>query len=184
MLPIRFQACAARNSLRRRTDALLRRVLRLPIEMACRASLLAVLVFPVGHSDFTGDSLYGTVTAVRRADLVVFDYGSGQYDLRIVGIEPPKTRAIADSAQRFVANLVLGKKARMRFERRASNGEMVSRLFTADTLAPIREVGVELLRAGLAQRQPNYDYKYGELSAAENEARRARRGLWALTTTQ
>jgi len=144
--------------------------------------LIGALILPVGHLDFTGDSLYGTVTAVRRADLVVFDYGSGQYDLRIVGIEPPKTRAIADSAERFVANMVLGKKARMRFERRAPNGEMVSRLFTADTLAPIREVGVELLRAGLAQRQPNYDYKYGELSAAENEARRARRGLWALTT--
>lgn len=128
-----------------------------------------------------GDSLFGTVTAVRRADVVVFNYGTGEYTVRIAGINPPKDARLADRARRFVANLVQGKKARIRLEYRTPGGEMLSRLFTADTIAGIKDVGVELLRAGLAVRQPGYDYKYGELSLAENEARSARRGLWATT---
>ena len=43
----------------------------------------------------------------------------------------------------------------------------------------IKEVGVEMVRAGLARRQPGYDEKYGELAAAEDEARQAGRGIWA-----
>jgi endonuclease YncB( thermonuclease family) len=126
-----------------------------------------------------GDSLIGTVTAVRAADLVVFNHGAGEYNLRLIGVAPPRTGPMADSARQFVSRMALGKVMRMRFEYRARNGDMLSRLFTTDTVAGIREVNVELLRAGLARRQANYDYKYGELSAAEAEARRAQRGLWA-----
>jgi endonuclease YncB( thermonuclease family) len=56
---------------------------------------------------------------------------------------------------------------------------MLARLFTAEPAIGIGDVGLELVRAGLARRQPNYDYKYGELAAAEKEARTAKRGLWA-----
>jgi endonuclease YncB( thermonuclease family) len=127
---------------------------------------------------YAGDSLYGTVADVKSADVVTFDYGSGRYDIRLIGIEAPKEGPISREATQFVANLVRGKKARMRFEFRAPNGQMVSRLFTDDPATGIKEVGVELVRAGLARRQKDYDYKYGELSAAENEAQNARRGLW------
>ncbi len=125
---------------------------------------------------FAGDVFYGKVTEVKSAEVVVVDYGEGRYDVRIVGIETPKEGPLAEKAKGFVSNLVLGKSVRARFEGRAKNGEMQSRLFTG---VPGVEVGVELLKAGLARRQQGYDYKYGELSAAENEAKRAKRGLWA-----
>jgi endonuclease YncB( thermonuclease family) len=128
---------------------------------------------------FAGDSLYGKVTEVRSAEVVVLDYGSGQYNVRIVGIDAPKQEPSASQAKQFVSQLVLGKNARIRFEYRDKTGAMVSRLFTDDPVIGIKEVGVELLRAGLVRRQPNYDYKYGELSAAEREARVAKRGLWS-----
>lgn len=113
---------------------------------------------------------------------MVLDYAAGRYVIRIVGIDAPQAgQPLAKEAKQFVAGLVLGKKVRMRFERRAKNGEMVSRLFTDDPVIGIKEVGVELVKAGLARRQKDYDYKYGELSAAENEARAAGRGLWAQT---
>jgi endonuclease YncB( thermonuclease family) len=128
---------------------------------------------------FAGDSAYGKVTAVKSAEVVTFDYGTGRYQIRIIGIEAPKDGAFARAARQFVADLVLGKNARMRFDHRARNGEMVSRLFTDDPVLGIKEVGVELLKAGLARRQKGYDYKYGELSAAEDEAQKAQRGLWA-----
>jgi len=143
-------------------------------------SLLGWLVLGAGILPaFAGDALYGKVTAVRSAEVVVFDYGKGQYDIRIAGIEAPKQDPGAREARRFVSQLVLGKNARIRFEYRDKNGQMVSRLFTDDPATGIKEVGVELLKAGMARRQPNYDYKYGELSAAENEARAAKRGLWS-----
>jgi len=143
------------------------------------AGFVGLLLLPAGiFRTFAGDSLYGTVTAVRSAEVVVFDYDTGQYVVRIVGINAPKDTSLARQATQFVANLVLKKRARIRFEGRI-NGQMVSQLFTADSLVPIKDVGLELVRAGLARRQATYDYKYGELSAAEKEARQARRGLWA-----
>lgn len=129
---------------------------------------------------YAGDSLYGKVTEVKEATLVTLSYGDGAYDIRIVGIEAPKAgEARAEEARQWVSNLLLGKNARMRLHHRAENGEMVCRLFTDDPVIGIKEVGVEMVRAGLARRQTSYDEKYGELSAAENEARAAQRGIWA-----
>jgi endonuclease YncB( thermonuclease family) len=138
---------------------------------------LTLLLCDAGLSPaFAGDTFEGRVTAVKSAEVVVVDYGQGQYDVRLIGVVAPREGALAEEAKRFVSNFVLGKDVRVRFEYRSKSGEMLSRLFTGD---PGKDVGVELLRAGLARRQARYDYKYGELSAAENEARRARRGLWA-----
>jgi endonuclease YncB( thermonuclease family) len=129
---------------------------------------------------FAGDAFSGKVTEVRSAEIVVVDYGTGQYIVRLVGITVPEGPT-ATEAKQFVSKMVLGQVVRARFEGRNKNGEMVSRLFTGD---PGKEVGVELVKAGLARRQPDYDYKYGELSKAEEEARRAGRGLWAPAQTK
>jgi len=126
------------------------------------------------------DSLYGRVTAVRSANVVVLNYGKGEYVVRIVGIDPPENAALAREARQFLSNLVLGKAARIRLEQKAPNGEMVARLFTdAPQRENIKDVGLELLRSGLARHQPTYDGKYGEMAAAEREAREARRGVWS-----
>jgi endonuclease YncB( thermonuclease family) len=137
--------------------------------------ILGAVSFPAR----SGDSLYGKVTEVKSAEVVTFDYGAGQYDLRLVGIVAPADRALAEQSARFVSDLVLGKNARMRFEGRTADGVMQSRLFTDDPRFGIKEVNVELVRAGLARRQEGFDLKYGELAAAESEAKNARRGLWA-----
>ncbi len=52
-------------------------------------------VFPA----FAGDSLYGKVPEVRSADVVVLDYGKGQYVIRIIGIDVPKEGPIANEAR-------------------------------------------------------------------------------------
>ena len=122
-----------------------------------------------------GDSLYGKIIKIRSAELVIMDYGAGQYVIHIIGIVTPKEGPLTKKALEFVSKLVLGKNARMRFESRNKNGEMMARLLTGDAKM---DVGLELVKAGLAKRQPDYDYKYGELSKAENEARKAKRGLW------
>jgi endonuclease YncB( thermonuclease family) len=142
--------------------------------------IVVVSVLPL----FAGDSFYGKVTEVKSANLVRLESGQGGYDILIVGIDVPKEGPLAKAATQFVAKLVLGKNARMRLVGRNKNGEMVSRLFTDDPEIGIKDVGLELVRSGLAQRQKSYDYKYHELSQAENEAQKARRGLWATTQPQ
>jgi len=130
-----------------------------------------------------GDSLYGKVTAVKSPQVVVLDYRTGHYNVRIVGIDVPEG-PVAKQAQQFLTKLLLGKHARMRLEQRARNGDMVARLFTDDPVLGIKDVGVELVRNGLARRHEKFDYKYGELAAAESEAKKARRGLWATAQAQ
>jgi endonuclease YncB( thermonuclease family) len=137
---------------------------------------------------FGGDSLWGKVTQVKSANLVVLDYGNGEpdrtYDIRLVGIDAPREGAFARQAREFVSRLVLGKNARMRLVGKAKNGEMVARLTTDDPVVGIKDVGVELVRAGLARKAKGYDYKYDELAAAEIEAQSAKRGLWATAQPQ
>jgi len=125
-----------------------------------------------------GDSVYGKIIEVRSADVVVLDYGAGQYVIHIVGIDAPKDEPLAGEAKKFMTDLVLGKNVRMRIESRAENGDLIALLSTDDPAVGVRDVGIELVKSGLAQRQRAYDYKYGELSAAENEAKKSKRGLW------
>jgi endonuclease YncB( thermonuclease family) len=150
---------------------------------------LGLLIFGAGlFPAFAGDSLYGKVTAVKSANVATLDYGTGKYDIRLIGIDVPKEGPLAREATQFVSKMVLEKNARMRFEGRTPNGEMLARLFTDDPVIGIKDVGLELVRAGLARRQEGKDerfgYKYGELAAAEREAQKARRGLWATTQLQ
>jgi len=126
-----------------------------------------------------GDALYGKVIEVKSAEVVVLDYGQGRYDVRIAGIDAPAKGAMTGRSKEFVTRLALGKNAQMRFEGRNKAGEMVGRLLTEEPEQGIKDVGLELIKAGLARRQKNYDYKYRELSAAEAEARKAKRGVWA-----
>jgi endonuclease YncB( thermonuclease family) len=150
--------------------------------MRTRPSIACCVAFVLGLcglSALASDSIYGKVTAVRSPDVVVFNYGTGEYVLRIIGIDPPSDRARATDSRRLLSTMVLNKRVRMRLERKAPNGDMYARLYTDDPAIGIKDVGLELIRAGLARRQPTYDGKYGEMAAAESEARAARRGLWA-----
>jgi endonuclease YncB( thermonuclease family) len=137
-------------------------------------SLLILLL--TSPSICVAKAIFGKVIEVKSADLVRLDYGAGQYDIRVAGIAAPSQEPFASQAKQFVSNFVLGKNVRLRFIARAPNGEMLGRLDTDDPVIGIKEVAVELVRAGLATVQAGFD---GDLANAENEARQARRGLWA-----
>jgi endonuclease YncB( thermonuclease family) len=152
-------------------------MLKLKITKITFVGLLIFWIVPL--SVCAGKSIYGKVTEVKSANLLTLDYGTGQYSIRVAGIDAPKEGPFATEAKQFVANLVLGKNVRLRFLGRTPNGEMLGRLDTDDPVIGINEVAVELLKAGLARRQNGYDVKDGELSKAESEAREAKRGIWA-----
>jgi endonuclease YncB( thermonuclease family) len=126
-----------------------------------------------------GDSLYGKVTAVKRADLITFDYGAGRYDIRLAGIEIPTDRISIQDATRFVAEMLLDKPARLRFDGRTAAGEMIGRIYTDDPEIGIKDVGMEMVRVGMALPSRGYTgYKYGELAQAMEEARAKKLGMW------
>jgi len=151
------------------------------------AVLVAFLVslgglFPV----VAGDSVYGKITEVKSADVVLLDNGGPKpFVIHIIGIDVPRQGPIASDAKQFVTVLVLNKNARARIGSRSENGDLVARLLADDAVMGTRDVGLELVRAGLARRRQGEDvqfgYKYGELGTAERDARSARRGLWKNT---
>jgi endonuclease YncB( thermonuclease family) len=142
--------------------------------------LLALIVLAAGPaSALAGDSLYGTVVAVKTANAIVLDYGKGQYTVRLVGVQAPATRATATQARQRLADLVLRKRVQIRIDYWDREGAIVGRVLTiAAPNRPIKDVGRELIKGGLVQKQKGVDYKYGELAAAEREARSAKRGMW------
>lgn len=157
-------------------DVRLFSVRRLAIVLA-----LAFAAFLRARAASGGDSLWGKVVAVKAPDLVTIDIGTGQLDVRIVGIDVPREGRRMEDAKKLVSDLVLGKNARLRLEYRAKDKQYVGRLQTDEGEGVIRDVGLELVRAGMVRRQPRYDYKYRELSRAEDDAKRAKRGMWAAT---
>jgi hypothetical protein len=139
--------------------------------------ILALYMF--APAAFAGDSAYGKVIAVKRADLVTFDHGAGSYDIHIAGIEVAKDDASAGEATRFMTELLLNKPARLRFDGRNSKGEMVGRLHTDDPAIGIKDAGIELVRNGLAMPQSGYrGYKYDEPGQALKDARARKLGMW------
>lgn len=149
--------------------------------LACAVLVFALMPLAGARA---GDSIYGTIVAVKRSNLFTLDYGAGRYDVQIVGVEVARDVQNTRAAELFAAKLVLNKKARLRFYSRGPNGEMQGRLLVDDRATGFRDVGLELVRSGLVLRRRNFDYTYGEMSKAEREAQGGRRGLWLKTRPQ
>ncbi len=147
--------------------------------------LLAVCLALLTPTLTQARSVWGSIAEVREADLVVLGPEAGGYTVRLLGVAAPQGGApFALQARLLVHSLVDIKSCQVWIETRNEQGEMVSRLLVDGT-----DVGLALVRAGLAKRIPGESYKpavKGEpdpLTAAENEARAAQRGLWAASSS-
>ncbi len=147
-------------------------------------ALFLTLVFTARSA--SAKRLDGVFTAVRDANLVVLDYGEGSYDVRIYGIEAPADgQPFAAEARAFVREALLGKHGAMRFKYRSAKGEMVARIFYFDADGRERDLGTDLAAAGLvwlrpgARYRPEVEGQPDQLTAAQAEARSARRGIWS-----
>jgi len=134
--------------------------------------LLFVFAFPL----LAGDKFEGRVIEVKSGAVVTVETDAARYDVKIIGIVPPQEGRMASEAHQRVSTLVLGKLIRVRYFRRELDGTMLGQIYVG---LPGIDVGIELLRAGLVQKQPEFDFPKGEFAAAEQQARRAKRGLWA-----
>src|SRR5438105_12573659 len=112
-------------------------------------AIFSLLIFPIAFASISaGKAIYGQVTEVRSGSVVTLDHGAGRYDIRIAGIDVPTEEPLASAAKLLAASLVLGKKVRLIFISRMPNGEMLGRLDTDDPASGIKDVALELVKAG------------------------------------
>lgn len=149
---------------------------------AAAALALGFAVATMSAASHAGDSLVGKIVAIKSASQVTMDYGAGQVDIVINGIEIDRRDTLERDARAALADLVLGKVVRLRFDGYLPGGEMSGRLrigAIGGTDERVRDVGVELVRAGKVRAAKGYPkYKYGEMTRAEAEAINTRRGVW------
>lgn len=158
----------------------MRRMSMVPIAtLSCRLLVSCFLLLFAAHSSvFAADSAYGVITEVRSPTVMVLTAGTIPYTVRLVAVEPPQDPALLRKAKQFVTALALGKNARFYLYQK-ENDQFVALVKAGDRQHEFKDVGAELVKAGLATASDNRFYKYGELARAQTDAARNRRGLWA-----
>jgi micrococcal nuclease len=96
--------------------------------------------------------------------------------IKLYGIHCPETKqALGETAKKFTAEKVMDKKVRIIERRSDSGGVVIGEVY----LDKDQTISKELLRAGLAWWEEKEAKDDSELKALQDEARRARKGLWA-----
>ncbi len=130
----------------------------------------ALLASQTLAADFTG-----RVVGVSDGDTItVLHNGKGER-IRLHGIDcPEKRQAFGNRAKQFTSTLVFGNTVTVQVMDRDRYGRTVAEVLLPDG----RSLNRELVRAGLAWMYRRYTNDQS-LSDLEEEARVARRGLWA-----
>jgi len=141
--------------------------------------LLAIcpLLISVGPA-FAGKPHYevaGKVVKIADGDtLTILDGSNTQHKIRLAGIDAPeKGQPFGTKARENLAGKVFNQTVRVEVIDIDRYKREVGRIYLCE-----RFVNMEMIRDGFAWRYVQYD-KPGEFTAAEDDAREHRRGLWA-----
>lgn len=117
----------------------------------------------------------GKVVSVKDGDTVEVIRAGKAARVRLAEVDAPeKSQAYGQQAKRFLSELVFGKQVQVWVTDTDRYGRLVARL----TLSDGRDVNRELVKAGFAWWYKQYS-KDASLGALQDEARAAKRGLWA-----
>lgn len=138
--------------------------------------LVAVILFTffLAIPAFAGE-FAGRVVGVIDGDTIDVIHNGQAERIRLNGIDcPEKRQAFGKKAKQFTSSLVYGKNVTIQVLRKDRHGRTVGDVVLPDGT----NVSRELVKAGLAwwYRQYSKDERLGVL---EEEARKAKRGLWA-----
>ncbi len=149
---------------------------------------LALAAFPAAAEEAPLST--ATVKAVVDGDTVILESAvMGAAQVRLVGIQAPKlplgrrnfpTWPLAEPSKRALEGLVLGRTVRLSFggAEKDRHGRLLAHLYRADGAW----VQGEMLKKGMARVYSFADNRamVAEMLALEEEARRAKRGIWGL----
>jgi micrococcal nuclease len=138
----------------------------------CAVGLLAIASSASAHLRLTGK-----VVAVADGDTITVQQEMGPAKIRLQGIDAPeKAQPSGEQAKQFTTGLVLGKNVSVEVITKDKYGRTVGIVFVGE---PPQCLNDELLRAGLAWWFRKYSPGDQRLARLEEEARKAKRGLWA-----
>jgi micrococcal nuclease len=141
--------------------------------MLPRLLLTCSILFLLPYAAFADFS--GAIVSVLDGDTIDVFHNGHPERIRLNGIDcPEKGQAFGQKAKQFTSTLVHGKEVTIRVLRKDRHGRTVAEVLLPDGT----NVSRELLRAGLAWWYRQYS-KDVSLGALEQEARQAKRGLWA-----
>ena len=137
------------------------------------AVLTVVLLPAVATADFSG-----RVVGVSDGDTIKVLHNGKAEKIRLHGIDcPEKGQPYGTKAKQFTSEMVFGREVVIRDYGLDNN--RFKRTLGEIVLPDGRVVNEELLRAGLAWWYRKYVPNRVDLAALEEEARNAKRGLWA-----
>ncbi len=141
--------------------------------LAKAAALLALLL--LAACERPGE-FSGAVGAIADGDTITVLHSGKQEKVRLYGIDcPEKKQAFGARARQFTGELAFRKKVTVLVKDRDRYGRTVGEVVLPDG----RVLNRELVRAGLAWWYRQYAARATELGRLQDEARAARRGLWA-----
>ena len=119
--------------------------------------------------------LHGKVVAVADGDTVTVLVDRRQVRIRLHSVDcPEKKQPFGQKAKQFTSRLVFGKPVTVKVATTDKYGRTVGEVMFGD-----RSLNEELIKAGLAWWYRKYAPRAKMLAFFEEEARKARRGLWA-----
>lgn len=135
---------------------------------------------PQAHADNTEPVIEGKVVKVSDGDTItVLDKENKQHKIRFQGIDAPESKqAFGQASKENLANMIFGKEVKVVGSKTDRYGRTVAKI-----LLDGRDINLEQIKAGFAWHYKAYEREQPPedrltYSAAEAEARTARRGLW------
>ncbi|MDP3211912.1 thermonuclease family protein [Methylotenera sp.] len=122
------------------------------------------------------ETITGRVVGVSDGDtLTILDQSNTQFKIRLAAIDAPeKAQPFGQRGKQKLSDLCFGKSANVQVISTDRYGRSVGEVDCAGVNA--NEV---MVQSGLAWVYRKYDKGYGHLYGLEDDARNARRGLWA-----
>lgn len=121
------------------------------------------------------EAFEGKVVSVKDGDTVEVIRAGKAVRIRLAEVDAPEKRQpFGTQAKKFLSDLVFGRQVRVVVSDTDRYGRLVAHLILPDG----RDAGREMLKAGFAWWYRQYS-KDASLGTLQDEARAARRGLWA-----
>ena len=118
----------------------------------------------------------GRVVSISDGDSITVTHSGREEVIRLFGVDSPEHgQAFSRAAREFTSRMVFGKTVSVDVETHDRYGRSVAWV----TMPDGRSLNEELVRSGYAWWYCHYDPNNPRLAELEQEARAARRGLWA-----
>ncbi len=141
-----------------------------------RAHIRLLLTAAVAVGSLFAEQFVGKVVAITDGDTLKVLRSGAEVRVRLRGIDTPERRQpFASRARQFVGDLAFGKTVMIIVRDRDRYRRLVVEVILPDG----RSLNQEIVRRGLAWWYRRYAPGDKTLERLENEARRARRGLWS-----